>query len=79
MVSEGFVHQLPHHRKKLQKRKKLESLLKKIMKQNRMKIMKKEKIKKDKKKNEKIMIETRKVNNKRNALKNNQVRHLKKK
>ena len=44
-----------------------------------MKIMKKEKVKKDKKKNEKIMIEIGKVKNKKNALKKNQVHHLKKK
>ena len=62
MASEEFVPQLHLHRKKLQKRKKLESQSKKIMKQNKMKIMKKEK--EDKKKKEKIMIETEKAKNK---------------
>lgn len=41
--------------------------------------MKKEKIKKDKKKNEKTMIETGKVKNKRNEHLKNQIHLLKKK
>jgi len=53
--------------------------LKKIMKQSKLKIMKKEKIKKDKKKNEKTMIETGKVKNKRNEHLKNQIHLLKKK